>query len=767
MTETPIDLKSSKGRGQIILEYVLLALCLCVIALRTTLTEGPTSPSTNMPINITSSVYSLSISAVLIFAFILWFVLSFCRKRFSYRFTGMEFGLCLFVIAAVIASIAASDKRAAITDFAVFIGPLLCAVLLVQILDSRSKVKLVLTVIAALGVVSAYRCAEQFFVSNQVMIEQYQEAPGTILEPLGIRPNTLAHILLEHRLYSKDVRGFFTTSNSAGSFAILASFASIALFIEKFKNRKSDRSAFLSLVTCGIAAAIIIFGLIITQSKGAIVASLIAAAMFITYLLFGNRLKAHKKIILIVCLLLIIGGGCVVVLYGLAHDRLPGGNSMLVRWQYWHSTVRMYADHWLAGVGPGNFAHFYTHYKPASAPETVADPHNFLLGILTRYGPLGLVGFLTLVLVPLYRAVFPSVAGPSLRARQPEAVFRRLAVTFVIVISAVLLVVRPIIIPVTAGDTFGVMVYVVFTLYIAPVAAFAVGVWLLTAADNTRFTMRNTNITVAALFCAVIGCLIHNLIDFAIFEPGVFTCFWVIVACLIALDFRANGRRQLVLKPATFAKVLMAAGGLILISVYLSCVLIPVTRSTAKIRLARRAASEGRFEQAHKLLDTAAEDDRLSPAALSLNGRMYLQRFLFSTPKQMGLLLHSEKSLRGAIERNRADFKNFERLTNVYTRLAENSERQVKGDWLNKAFDSCLLAAEYYPGCGRVRVELAGIAEQLGRTEYAIEQYKKAVDIEDSYRCQFRVMFPERELFSRLGEEKYRLAKQRIKHLSE
>jgi len=282
MTKSPINLNFSKSKGQVILEYILLGLCLCVIALRTTFTEGLSAQSASQLINLGESVYSLSVSAVLILSFVFWFVWSFCGKRFLYRFTMMEIGLCLFVVAAIIAGLAAANKRAAITDFAVFVAPVLCAVLLVQILDSPSKIKLLLAVIAAFGVVSAYQCAEQFFVGNQITIDQYEQAPQTMLEPLGIEAGTFQQFLFEHRLYTRGVRGFFTTGNSAGSFAMLAFFAAAALFLEKFKNRKSDRSGPLHLVTCGIAVAVVLFGLAITRSKGAIVASLIAAAMFIT-----------------------------------------------------------------------------------------------------------------------------------------------------------------------------------------------------------------------------------------------------------------------------------------------------------------------------------------------------------------------------------------------------------------------------------------------------------------------------------------------------
>jgi len=367
----------SKSKGQVIFEHILLALCLCIIALRTTVTESPSAQSGNQPNGLSDIVYSLSISAVLILSFLCWFVSGCWTKRFLYRFSAMEIGLCLLIIAAIVAGFAASNKRAAITNFAMSIAPLSMAVLLVQILDSKSKIKLVLAVIAALGVVSAYKCSSQLFAGNKQLIKFYQEHPDEVLARQNLTPNTLKHWQFEHRLYSKDISGFFTTGNSAGSFALLASFAGIALFVEKFRNRKSNSSP-RQLVTYGLAVAVVIFGLIITRSKGAIAASLVTAAMFALYLLFDNWVKAHKKVILIVCLLLGVAGGCAVIWYGLTHDRPPGGNSMLVRWQYWHASTQMYADHPRTGVGPGNFANFYLHYKPPSAMEEVSDPHHHI-----------------------------------------------------------------------------------------------------------------------------------------------------------------------------------------------------------------------------------------------------------------------------------------------------------------------------------------------------------------------------------------------------
>jgi O-antigen ligase len=760
----------SKSKALVLLEYVLLAVCLCVMALRVTFTEGPSMQSTTHAVNLGNSLYSLSISAGLFLCFVLWIVWSFCSKGFLYRVTGIEIGLGIFCIAALAAGLAATDKRLAITDIAVFLAPLLMALLLVQILDSQLKIKLVLIVIAALGVVSAYQCAEQFFFSNEITIEQYQQNPQTLLEPLGIEPGSFQEFLFQHRLYSRGVRGFFTTRNSAGSFALMALFAAIVLCIDKFKNFKSGSYGPKHLLACGSVAIVILFSLALTRSKGAIIGLLFAAVMFSAFLCFGNWLKAHRKVILIACLLLGVAGSCVVVWYVINHGQLPGGSSMLVRRQYWHASAKMYADHPLTGVGPGNFTHFYPHYKPAEALESVADPHNFPLSILTQYGPLGLVGFLAMIIVLLWRTISPGSVSPSEQIAQRQPPFRTLAITFLIVISTALLLIRPILMPVASTDTLDLIIYIVVTLYAAPVAVFIIGFVLLAGPmrkiRGARYKPPATYIA-AAIFCMVLGVALHNLIDFAIFEPGVFTTFWAMIACLVAIDFHTKSRRHIVLKPVPFVKVLIVIAAMVTALAYFNYALVPVAKSTAKIRQANQAISVGQFDHAHKLLDEAAKDDVLSSAALSLNGRMYLYHFQLIRDNNRDLLLKARNCLQVAIERNDAAFKNFERLAEVYCSLAEISTQQEKLDWLNKAFDTVSLAIERYPGCGRLHFILAQIAEQLNKNNIAIEQYKEAVEIEDKYRDQFRQVYPEREqVVSRLGEDKYSLAIKRIKELS-
>jgi tetratricopeptide (TPR) repeat protein len=239
------------------------------------------------------------------------------------------------------------------------------------------------------------------------------------------------------------------------------------------------------------------------------------------------------------------------------------------------------------------------------------------------------------------------------------------------------------------------------------------------------------------------------------------------MACLIAIDYNTNSRPAIILKPKPFAKVLIATAAIVTCVVYLSYVFAPVSKSTSEIRRAEIARMSGQFERAHKHLEKAAADDTLSPSALSIDGRLYVLQYEMMLDRDRNLLLRAESCLKGAIERESVEFKNFERLTDVYRTLAETSIGREKTDWLDKAYKAASQAVERYPGCGRLHFKLAQNADQLGKTDIAVEHYKKAIEIEDEYRAQFRQIYPERQdVVSRIDKNMYLYAKERVEELA-
>lgn len=763
MARTSTKAPPTERRPSEIVALVLLGLCLSLLALRVTYTEAPTTQTVTLPESMRDAIYSLTVSGLLIFGLVFWLLWQVWSGRPAYRVTGIEIGLAIFLAAGVISTFGASDKRVAINHVVMLTAPVFAAILLVHILDSAAKVRAALLVVGALGVVTAYQCTEQLLVSNEITVEQYEKDPETLLGPLGIEPGTFQQFLFEHRLYSRGIRGFFTTSNSAASFLLLASFAALALLLQQTSTPTEDRSHLRRRYYTLIAALLVLAGLLLTKSKGGILAFCIAAGLFGIFLLLRRRLAAHRKAAWIGGVALLLVGSLVVggmaISYGLRHDRLPGGNSMLVRWQYWRASAQMYANHVLAGVGPGNFAQNYTRYKPASAPESVSDPHCFPLSVLTQYGPLGLLGFLAMFVLPIYRGT-RRPDEPTVPRIGDEPSPGRLAVAILLTVSAALLLLRPLLIPGTSEGDFEVVLYEVTVLYVAPVAAFLIGFLLLAARPKrkpVKAQIASRTAVSAALGCAVAGVLLHNLIDFAIFEPGVWTTLWAVMACFIALSRPGHVLVPVTIPHAKPLKLSMSFVALLLLGAYVWLVWRPVYESTIALQQGRQAASVGRFDRAHALLDAASAADPLSPAAAYLNGRLYLQE-AEDTPSDPTLLLEKgAQCLRTAIDRDPADYKNYEKAGDVASLLGKPDD----------AYGWYARAAALYPGSGRLQLRLAQTAEQRGDTAAALRHYRQAIEIEDAFQRQFREMYPTREQpISRLGWQNYEMAKRRIAELA-
>ncbi len=763
MARTSTKAPPTARRPSAIVGLVLLGLCLSLLALRVTYTEAPTTQTVTLPESMGDAIYSLTVSGLLIFGLVFWLLWQIWSGRPIYRVTGIEIGLAVFLAAGILSTFGASDKRVAINHVVMLAAPVFAAILLVQILDSASRVRAVLLVVGALGVVTVYQCAEQFLVSNEITVEQYEKDPEILLGPLGIEPGTFQQFLFEHRLYSRGIRGFFTTSNSAASFLLLASFAALALLLQQTPANTEDRTRLRRRYYAPIAALIVLAGLLLTKSKGGILAFCIAAGLFSVFLLLRRRLAAHRRLAWVVggavllAASLAVGGAA--VSYGLRHDRLPGGNSMLVRWQYWRASAQMYADHALAGVGPGNFAQNYTRYKPASAPESVSDPHCFPLSVLTQYGPLGLLGFLAMFFVPIYRSTL-SPDGSSMLSIDDNRCTKRLAAVVLLTVCAALLLLRPLLIPGTSEGDFEVVIYEVTVLYMAPVAAFLIGFLLLAASlENKPVKAEVTHraALLAALGCAAAGVLLHNLIDFAIFEPGVWTALWALMACLVAVGRPVQVPAPVAVSHPKPLKLVASFVALLLLGAYVQFVWLPVYESTARLQQGRQAASIGRFDRAHALLDTASAADALSPAAAYLNGRLYLQEAEHASTGRTSLLEKAAQCLCTAIDRDPADYKNYEKAGDVASLMGKPDAAY---GWYAKA-------AGLYPGSGRLQLRLAQTAEQQADTAAALRHYRQAIEIEDAFQRQFRQMYPEREqMVSRLGREDYELAKRRIAELA-
>lgn len=741
------QLNSNKKLGLRIFESALFIILLCVIALRLSFMENPHIESLSMQGVFFDNFLSVAISCSLIILFIIWLAVRLFHQK--YQPGVFEWGIIIFVIAAAISTFAASNRRDAITDSITILSSMLTAVMLASLLNSAERKKFLLIVIIGAAVANVYQCTEQFSSSNKFMIEQYEKEPATHLENLGIEPGSFQQMLYEHRLYSKDVRGFFTTGNSAAAIINLAIFCVFAIFDFNAEDKKK--------LLFPIALLLILFaGLVMTHSKGGFAALAAAAALLLIIKKFGQILQRWRITIITAVAILIITGVFAIIGYGLKHNTLPGGNSMLVRWQYWHAAAEIIADNPLTGIGGGNFGSIYTHYKTPAALETVRDPHCFILSLASQYGFIGVVGFCIALFYPIIKTATNNTTASAVE--QSKINFADAAKICGICAVLTLLFIRPMFARTEISGEFTVILYVLTIVYAAPAFFFAVTLWMST---RNQSQITNHKINSAALICGMLAVLAHNLIDFAIFEPGIMTATWACVAILYSGRQKQSDR-----KLSKAGKYLIAMAAVLLIAAIIRYSLFPTAAVSIKMEQANTLASRGHFDDAQSLLLRASDDDALNPSASSAAGKMLIYLFNLDPVNNGEILPRAEKLFTTAISRDKADFKNYENLAGVYETLAQiTSEKRFF--WFEKAFTTFKQAADRYPASGELRMGLAQSAEQIGENDCAIENYKKAIETEDAYTEQFKIMYPGKDVFSRLGKIKYQQAKEKLQELTE
>ncbi len=753
------DIKSAEPLGN--LAYIIT---MSILVLRCLTPETPDVATINNNQLLTNQAFSLLLSSGLVAAFIIWLFSFFYRKPVTLIPAGWRVGLVLFVFSAAAGIFIASDKRAAVTDIYTHLSVILMFLMFTDLLKDRRRLGMTLVIIAAVGVVASFQCGVQFFSDNQQIVKSYESDPDTQLRMLNIEKGSLEHMMYEHRLYSEDIRGFLTTGNSTASFLLITFFCSLAMLIQLRGNSAGQAGVTARYVVLS-AMVVILVGLGLTHSKGGIVSFVLCSAAFVIFLFFRKLIFRLRYVVAAFAAVVILAAVSWACMFGLKHGYLPGGNSMLVRWQYWTAAAKMFFDNPVFGVGGGNFAEYYTRYKIPAAPETVRDPHNFLLAWLTEYGLAGTLGLLAMIFAVLLRSLYKGTSGKASAADASvsEKFVKNKPAAITAVILVVLLAVRPLLYAVDISEEIAVNLFVYLWLFVSVALGFIfVFRFLLKVVEDAGFNEDISVFSAGAIFLAIAGTLLHNTIDFAIFEPALMMLFWIVLAMFAVMERRIRG--------VDLADVPQGFGGRFL-TVFVIAVLLIVSFASAADPVAAGAEIQSAIKSrrvAHASLYEAAKIDKFSGRASQLNGKLYVEDYRISSQGndfRRRILRKAEDCFLTAARRNPADFRNFESLTEVALEMSRIAESGLSDVFLRSSYDYALAAVERYPGSSKLRLKLAEICEMLGKNETALREYRKAVEIEDSYRRQFEVMYPQRELFWRLGEDNYRRAKERIRQL--
>ncbi len=231
-------------------------------------------------------------------------------------------------------------------------------------------------------------------------VAEYETHRDVFLADRGWAPDSAAARLYEQRLRQPDPRGWFPTTNVFASAMAFGLVMSIGLAIGAVRDRTGARW----LTLFATAAIVLAVSLLVSRSKGAILAGMIGLALVVVPLASRHAHALLTRRGAPVMLALVGLTLAAVVVRGVAlPESWLGEKSLLYRWHYLVGSARIVSGHTMVGVGPDGYQAAYVAARMPRSPEEVTSAHNVFADWLSDLGLSG-VAWVALVGVLLWRA---------------------------------------------------------------------------------------------------------------------------------------------------------------------------------------------------------------------------------------------------------------------------------------------------------------------------------------------------------------------------
>lgn len=498
-----------------------------------------------------------------------------------YRRGGLEAGWLLLVIAGAASCLYAGNKRLAINGTIDWLCLPVLAIALTQLLDSPGRRRLLLAVVLASATVQSFQCLEQYLSFDDTW-RQYVSMREEFWARQNVPLDSPRVEAFERRIQSREASGFLPHANVAGSHLVMCTLVAIGLVLGRWRPGRSSRERVLA-AGATLLVAILIVGLALTKSLGAVFAGVAGAAVWLALSMGRGWISAHRRAVLIagcaVAALVVLA----VVAYGVTYDRLPGW-SLTFRWQYWTASAEMIADHPLTGVGRENFGRHYLAYKSIQSPEEVSNPHNLFVQAAAEWGLPGLIAVVLMLIGASASALAAvttderdaSTSAASVSADESSPMWWG---RWLVALLGTLLAARFLLLG--TGD-LNFLYYATVTTGIVWSLGFVIGVAAGPVGGENTAAPRILRMAVVA---GLASFLVHDLINFASFIPGSATTAFALAAFILSgqpgKQASPRGHAYGLFSPM----VAISASGVVVV---LMVGLIPVLRSLTHTILAQR-----------------------------------------------------------------------------------------------------------------------------------------------------------------------------------
>jgi O-antigen ligase len=476
----------------------------------------------------------------------------------------------------------ADDKFANVISTANFVAAMALLWAMSQIVRSWMRLRIVAAVAYGLLLVFLVRGFYYKFVEMPMLLEQQTK----LLEQQGFDPSSFAGIQFARKI--NELMGFNSSANSFAGLVVLLMTIGLGVAIQRIKDHDDPGWA----VALGISVPLAIWLLIYTRSKAALVMPVLVIALLAILWRWRGPIARQSKRWFWIGFAIVALAIAAVVGHGLFHHSLPT-DSLNFRWRYWSAAWTMFLRHPIRGFGWENFGIHYVRDRIPSASEEIRDPHNFLVRFFVELGAVG--GILALAwLIRLWWELTRPVAPPA-TVQSPTQTPKYGETLFLCGVALAAIVINT-----AASLDFGQSTaYVTLEmikrlLYLCAMVIGCLVVGLRTL-EKPQVDKRPAPWILYGILVGVGVFLIHNLIEFSLFEPGPCCLFGILVGAALGIRLGNPPVRKPHISP--FAVAALAASCAIWLFA-LIWVTIPTARAETTAEVGDDQLRAGHFQPA-------------------------------------------------------------------------------------------------------------------------------------------------------------------------
>jgi O-antigen ligase/tetratricopeptide (TPR) repeat protein len=628
-------------------------------------------------------------------------------REYVVRFTIAEALLLAFAIFAALSALWSADQFAAAVTAAHLLAAAAVFWAAAQLVRSWLRLRLIAGICFGLLLVYTAHGLIFEFVDVPDNIKYWQEHREQELRARGFEPDSFAARMFEQKLLRGELVGFTASPNTHAAVMVLLGIVSAGVVVQRFRD--GDEWGWPTAVLLAMPFAVWV--LWYTQSKTALATPILAALLLLALAWLRPWIAPRRSLVFAACVTALVLVVLAVVGHGLWHHSLPSA-SLNFRWKYWVGAERVFAMHPLIGVGWSNFGSHYLSVRLPEAAEEVRDPHNLFVRAFVE---LGLIGGALLVawLVRLWWELTTPNVPPTPPSREPQRELVQRDGRFVAFNTLVGLALLAMAINAIASIDWNqnadfILLELLRRLLYAGLLMLGFAVVALRSSQQPVLDDRPAPWVLDAMLVGLGMFLVHNLIDFSLFETGPMLLFMLIagtVAGVRAPSLAGQRKRTLAAIAALGAVTaawLTAAIGFV----------VPLAQAESRAADADQALRNRNPELAASLF-------RAALASAPVKNADYAYR-----AAQAFIVLGDEPNARAmlaqTIAMNPLDFgyplarANFLRSLNV----AGNFE-QIRADYAR--------ALELNPNDVKTRIDYADVLADAGQREPALEQYRIAL----------------------------------------